>query len=129
MDKTAALASDILRGIGGEQNILRTENCMTRVRVEVQDDSQLDIPRLKALRRQWIRKAREQHQLIVGPGKAAQVVDAMRVQIAAGGVKPDDAMARTKSEAKAKYKAPMSDALRKLANVLYRLSPPLSHPA
>lgn len=58
MDKTAALASDILRGIGGEQNILRTENCMTRVRVEVQDDSQLDIPRLKALRRQWIRKAR-----------------------------------------------------------------------
>lgn len=49
MDKTAALASDILRGIGGEQNILRLENCMTRVRVEVQDDSQLDIPRLKAL--------------------------------------------------------------------------------
>ncbi len=69
MDKTAALASDILRGIGGEQNILRPENCMTRVRVEVQDDSQLDIPRLKALRRQWIRKAREQHQLIVGPGR------------------------------------------------------------
>lgn len=32
MDKTAALASDILRGIGGEQNILRLENCMTRVR-------------------------------------------------------------------------------------------------
>lgn len=38
-------------------------------------------------------------------------------------------MARTKSEVKAKYKAPMSDALRKLANVLFRLSPPLSHPA
>lgn len=47
----------------------------------------------------------------------------MRVQIAAGGVKPDDAMARTKSEAKAKYKAPMSDALRKLANVFIPLIP------
>ncbi|MER3185986.1 PTS transporter subunit EIIC [Salmonella enterica subsp. enterica serovar Chester] len=115
MDKTAALASDILRGIGGEQNILRLENCMTRVRVEVQDDSQLDIPRLKALPGvSGYVKQGEQHQLIVGPGKAAQVVDAMRVQIAAGGVKPDDAIARTKSEAKAKYKAPMSDALRKL---------------
>ena len=29
MDKTAALASDILRGIGGEENIQRLENCMT----------------------------------------------------------------------------------------------------
>lgn len=47
----------------------------------------------------------------------------MRVQITAGGVKPDDAMARTKSEAKAKYKAPMSDALRKLANVFIPLIP------
>ncbi|EDO4022279.1 hypothetical protein C1E37_10280 [Salmonella enterica subsp. enterica serovar Kentucky] len=124
MDKTAALASDILRGIGGEQNILRLENCMTRVRVEVQDDSQLDIPRLKALPGvSGYVKQGEQHQLIVGPGKAAQVVDAMRVQITAGGVKPDDAMARTKSEAKAKYKAPMSDALRKLANVFIPLIP------
>ena len=47
MDKTAALASGILQGIGGEQNIQRLENCMTRVRVEVHDDDQLDVPRLK----------------------------------------------------------------------------------
>lgn len=44
MDKTALLASDILLGVGGENNILRLENCMTRVRVEVQDDGQIDIP-------------------------------------------------------------------------------------
>lgn len=125
MDKTVALASDILRAIGGEQNILRLENCMTRVRVEVQDDSQLDIPRLKALPGvSGYVKQGVQHQLIVGPGKAAQVVDAMRAQIAAGGVKPGiDTMTRTKSEAKAKYKAPMSDALRKLANVFIPLIP------
>ena len=49
MDKTAVLASDILLGVGGEKNILRLENCMTRVRVEVQDDGQLDIPRLRQL--------------------------------------------------------------------------------
>ena len=30
MDKTAALASDILLGIGGEKNIQRLENCMTK---------------------------------------------------------------------------------------------------
>lgn len=49
MDKMATLASDILLGIGGEQNILRLENCMTRVRVEVKDDTLLDIPHLKQL--------------------------------------------------------------------------------
>ena len=47
MDKTAALASDILLGIGGEKNIQRLENCMTRVRVEVHNDEQLDLTRLK----------------------------------------------------------------------------------
>ena len=49
MDKTAALASGILQGIGGEQNIQRLENCMTRVRVEVHNDDQLDVPGLKKL--------------------------------------------------------------------------------
>ena len=42
MEKTVALASGILAGIGGEKNIRRLENCMTRVRVEVQDDDKLD---------------------------------------------------------------------------------------
>ena len=70
MDKTAALASGILRGIGGEQNIQRLENCMTRVRVEVHNDDQLDVPRLKQLSGvSGYVKQGQQHQLIVGPFK------------------------------------------------------------
>lgn len=85
MDKTATLARDILLGIGGEQNILRLENCMTRVRVEVKDDAVLDIPRLKQLPGvSGYVKQGAQHQLIVGPGKAAKVVDAMRSLLAQG---------------------------------------------
>ncbi len=85
MDKTAALASDILQGIGGEKNIQRLENCMTRVRVEVHNDEQLDVPRLKQLSGvSGYVKQGQQHQLIVGPGKAAQVVDAMRALIVGG---------------------------------------------
>lgn len=49
MEKTAALASGILQGIGGEKNIQRLENCMTRVRVEVHNDDDLDLPGLKQL--------------------------------------------------------------------------------
>lgn len=125
MDKTAVLASDILLGVGGEKNILRLENCMTRVRVEVQDGGQIDIPRLRQLPGvSGYVKQGAQHQIIVGPGKAAKVVDAMRSLIADGGERADaNDIERTKSEAKAKYKAPMSDALRKLANVFIPLIP------
>ncbi|MCO4136439.1 PTS transporter subunit EIIC [Citrobacter portucalensis] len=125
MDKTALLASDILLGVGGENNILRLENCMTRVRVEVQDDGQIDIPRLRQLPGvSGYVKQGAQHQIIVGPGKAAKVVDAMRSLIADGGERASaNDIERTKSEAKAKYKAPMSDALRKLANVFIPLIP------
>ncbi|MDU3897022.1 MAG: PTS transporter subunit EIIB, partial [Enterobacter sp.] len=125
MDKTAALANDILLGIGGEKNIQRLENCMTRVRVEVHNDEQLDLTRLKQLPGvSGYVKQGQQHQLIVGPGKAAQVVDAMRALMTGGETAPafDDAE-RTKAQAKAKYKAPMSDALRQLANVFIPLIP------
>jgi len=49
MDKSLTLAGEILQGIGGQGNILRLENCMTRVRFEVQDEGLLNISGLKAL--------------------------------------------------------------------------------
>ena len=125
MDKTTTLASEILRGIGGQQNISRLENCMTRVRVEVHDDALLDIAGLKQLPGvSGYVKQGEQHQLIVGPGRAAQVVDAMKALIGDKGDTPvTDDVERNKAQAKSKYKAPMSDALRMLANVFIPLIP------
>ena len=125
MEKTAALASGILAGVGGQSNILRLENCMTRVRVEVHDDDKMDLSGVKQLPGiSGYVKQGQQHQFIVGPGKAAQVVDAMQAQMSDGPVTHgfDDAE-RTKAQAKAKYKAPMSDALRQLANVFIPLIP------
>lgn len=125
MDKTSTLASEILRGIGGQQNISRLENCMTRVRVEVHDDALLDIAGLKQLPGvSGYVKQGEQHQLIVGPGRAAQVVDAMKALMGDKGDTPvTDDVERNKAQAKSKYKAPMSDALRMLANVFIPLIP------
>ncbi|MBJ3815700.1 PTS sugar transporter subunit IIC [Shimwellia pseudoproteus] len=126
MDKNTTLASEILCGIGGNGNISRLENCMTRVRIELHDDAQLDIPRLKALPGiSGYVKQGEQHQFIVGPGKAAKVVDSMRALLQSNPVAPiatGDA-SRVRDAAKARYKAPMSDALRKLANVFIPLIP------
>jgi PTS system sucrose-specific IIC component len=123
MDKTAALASAILNGVGGQGNIQRLENCMTRVRVELFDDAKLDLAATKQLAGvSGYVKQGQQHQFIVGPGKAAQVVDAMRSQMS-GMDAAQDNVERNKAQAKAKYKAPMSDALRKLANVFIPLIP------
>jgi len=125
MDKSLTLAGEILQGIGGQGNVLRLENCMTRVRFEVQDEGLLNIGRLKSLPGvSGYVKQGEQHQLIVGPGRAGQVVDAMRTLVNGEGVAPiPDEIARNKAQAKAQYKAPMSDALRMLANVFIPLIP------
>lgn len=124
MDKTSALASGILRGVGGQSNIHRLENCMTRVRLEVHDDARLDIPALKALPGvSGYVKQGVQHQVIVGPGRAAQVVDAMNALMTGGAPEVVGDAAHNKAQATARYKAPMSDALRKLANVFIPLIP------
>ena len=126
MDKTTALATQILAGVGGEGNILKLENCMTRVRVEVSDEQRLDLAALKQLSgvKGYIKQG-EQHQFIVGPGAAAKVVDAMRALLS-GSAQPAVAVgdaARTKAQAKQKYAAPMSGALKKLADVFIPLIP------
>jgi PTS system sucrose-specific IIC component len=126
MDKTTALATQILAGVGGEGNILKLENCMTRVRVEVSDEQRLDLAALKELPgvKGYIKQG-EQHQFIVGPGAAAKVVDAMR-GLLSGDAQPVAAVgdaARTKAQAKQKYAAPMSGALKKLADVFIPLIP------
>ncbi|WP_144818128.1 MULTISPECIES: PTS transporter subunit EIIC [Enterobacteriaceae] len=125
MDKSLTLAGEILQGIGGQGNILRLENCMTRVRFEVQDEGLLNISGLKALPGvSGYVKQGEQHQLIVGPGRAGQVVDAMRsLANGAEAASIPDEIDRNKAQAKAQYKAPMSDALRMLANVFIPLIP------
>lgn len=125
MDKAAALADEILRGIGGQGNIQRLENCMTRVRIVVRDEAKMDLPGLRKLPgvAGYVKQG-EQHQLIVGPGKAAQVVDAMHSLISgAQDTAATDDIERNKAQAKARYKAPMSDALRQLANVFIPLIP------
>ncbi|WP_428943785.1 PTS transporter subunit EIIC [Pantoea sp. FN060301] len=116
------LASELLNGIGGAGNIIRLENCMTRVRVEVSDDSQLDVEKMRSLdgMKGYVRQG-DQHQFIVGPGASAKVVDAMRSLMAAQPAAAD--ISATKAATKKKYKAPMSDALRQLANVFIPLIP------
>lgn len=122
MEKANRLAGELLNGIGGAENIARLENCMTRVRVEVNDEDRLVPDQLRKLEgvKGYVRQG-NQHQFIVGPGAAAKVVEAMRALLASPPAAPT--INQIKSQTKQKYKAPMSDALRQLANVFIPLIP------
>jgi len=128
-DNTRGLAAQILTGVGGQNNINKLENCMTRVRIEVCDEQLVDLPTLKKLEgvKGYVKQG-DQHQLVVGPGAAAKVVDAMRIQMPGSAEQQPSPgvageMARNKAQAKAKYSAPMSGMLRQLANVFIPLIP------
>lgn len=80
---------------------------MTRVRVEVHNDDQLDVPRLKQLSGvSGYVKQGQQHQLIVGPGKAAQVVDAMRALMGVSASASMDDAERTRRRQRPNTKPP-----------------------
>lgn len=123
-DKTRVLATEILSGVGGEGNISRLENCMTRVRIQVHDEQLLDLPTLKNLEgvKGYVKQG-QQHQLIVGPGAAGRVVDAMRERLSSADPLAKARLEHNKAQAKVKYAAPMSGALRQLANVFIPLIP------
>ena len=42
-------APEVLEALGGEENIVSVDACITRLRVEVKDKSKVDKPKLKAL--------------------------------------------------------------------------------
>lgn len=129
MSNLSSLAAQLLSGIGGEANIRKLENCMTRVRIEVCDESRLDLAALKALPGvKGYLKQGAQHQFIIGPGAAAKVVDAMQALLTgapplAAAESSGNTVEQNKAAAKAKYKTPVSELLKKLGNVFIPIIP------
>ena len=63
MDK----AQQIIAGLGGADNIIEIEPCITRLRTEVRDGSQVDEKALKAAGAHGVLKSGNVVQVIVGP--------------------------------------------------------------
>lgn len=77
MQHSESVAAALLAGLGGADNVLRLENCMTRVRVEVLDDRRVDVAALQRVEgiKGYVLQGR-QHQLIAGPGAAERGANA-----------------------------------------------------
>lgn len=68
--------------LGGKSNILLVSNCMTRLRITLQDFTQVDTNALKQIDGVFgVVKADEQLQIILGPGKAIKAAELMKKSI------------------------------------------------
>ncbi|MFZ5969057.1 MAG: PTS transporter subunit EIIC [Bacillota bacterium] len=124
-EKVKKISEGILTGLGGEKNIQSITNCMTRVRVTLKDYAQYDKSKLEgSFGIMGVVKSNDQIQIVVGPGTASKVAN-MLSQIT--GVHETELefgnSAAVKEQVKAKYKAPMSDLLKKIANIFIPLIP------
>jgi PTS system N-acetylglucosamine-specific IIB component len=64
-------AEQIIAGLGGADNIVELEPCITRLRTEVRDGSKVDEAVLKAAGAHGVMKVGNNVQVVVGPGADA----------------------------------------------------------
>ena len=74
------LVSEIINRLGGDRNIESAINCMTRIRVQVRDDSSINDDGLKELDGVLgvVHNQPKYLEIVVGPGKARKCIDIFR---------------------------------------------------
>lgn len=86
-DKIKNLADGIYENIGGMENVSRLNNCMTRVRINLIDESKVDEASLKKVPGVLGVVYDDNIQVVVGPGTVNKVASEM---LARAGVKPGE---------------------------------------
>ncbi|MGC1009041.1 PTS N-acetylmuramic acid transporter subunit IIBC [Pantoea agglomerans] len=82
---TEALLRDILRAVGGAQNIAACGHCMTRLRLTLNQPGVSDLARLKSLPGVLgVIDSEAQLQIVLGPGKAQTAAEGMQNLLAQG---------------------------------------------
>ncbi|GGM28078.1 PTS system EIIBC component [Paraliobacillus quinghaiensis] len=69
------LIDEIVKRIGGKDNIKAATNCMTRLRIRMKDESKVNVDSLKELEGVMGVVQAETLQVVVGPGKAKKLAD------------------------------------------------------
>ena len=122
-----AVSRELLAGLGGVDNIVTNEACMTRLRVGVRDMSLVNLDAIKAVEGVMGVVQSDTLQIVFGPGKVNKVLDAFVAQtgIPKGGTASDvAAVARSNKEAQAeKHGNPLQRFLKRVANIFVPLLP------
>jgi PTS system sucrose-specific IIC component len=72
------LVKAIVQKLGGKDNIAAATNCMTRLRIDLKDDSKVNIKDLKAVEGVMGVVEDETLQIVVGPGTAKKCLDILK---------------------------------------------------
>ncbi|MBS5793950.1 MAG: PTS transporter subunit EIIC [Clostridiales bacterium] len=130
-DKIVRISREIFENIGGQENALKILNCMTRVRIDINDYDKVNIDGLKAINGVMGVVEDDNLQIIVGPGVSTKVATEMNNIKGTSSEKVDrrklaeDKAAQVKAEHKAKVNnnTPFKRALKSIANIFVPLIP------
>ncbi|GBG95595.1 sucrose-specific PTS system IIABC component [Ligilactobacillus salitolerans] len=122
------VAEQIYRYSGGVKNVESFENCMTRIRLEINDHDQIDEQKLKEIPGVLGVVNDEQLQVVVGPGKVNKVEAAMEAYSGEKGINnrtaAEERAKEVKAEAKKKQKqSPFKSLLKDIANIFVPMIP------
>lgn len=118
------IAEKLIELVGGKNNILSVENCMTRCRFELVEMSSADIDAIKNLDGTLgVVKADNQLQIIYGPGKVNKITSEVKSILRKNIVFGDEAVQVTKQKLAKKNDTKMKNRLKKLGNVFIPLIP------
>lgn len=119
------LSLKILELVGGKGNVVSAANCMTRLRIQLRDNSKAQIAALKAT--QGVLGVVEDAtlQVILGPGKAKKVCDLFVADVGVqSGLSTDNDWQTNKAAMKAGQKdSPLKQGLRTIANIFIPMIP------
>ncbi|MEG0068873.1 PTS transporter subunit EIIC [Cetobacterium sp.] len=117
-----SIAKEIIEKLGTKENIAVINNCMTRVRVSVKDESKVNFEELdnisgiiKVIKDDTI-------QVVVGPGKSKKIADEMKKLCGEISNSSQEDWQKTKATVKSKQ-SKFSTVLRRLANIFIPLIP------
>ncbi|MCP3738455.1 PTS transporter subunit EIIC [Rossellomorea sp. BNER] len=121
------LARKILEQFGGADNIASYENCMTRLRIKVYDDQQINKETIKKIDGVLGFVEDETYQIILGPGKVNKVTEEFGKLVAneSGEIDLKARASEQKNELKKKNSTPFKLLLRRIANIFIPLIPAL----
>ena len=118
------LAAELLKDLGGASNILSATNCMTRLRVQTVDKDKIAVETIKKISGvSGVYDAGAEFQVILGPGKAANVTSSIN-EILNKDKKPQIGEAeKIHEEIRAKNATPAKLFLKKIAGIFFPLIP------
>lgn len=130
--KNSELAKKLIELLGGKENIVSAENCMTRLRVSIKDHSKVQVEAIKDTEGVMGFMDTDEHyvQIILGPGKVRDVMAeckalGIREAVTDGGAGSNDeeAWKANKEAVKSKQNKNLTNKLRVIADIFNPMIP------